>query len=452
MARRIAALLLAAGGLLVAAAPSPARVITKRIGPIAVGSYASGSRATFRLPKPPGARTSLRFMRARIVDARGRPVPQEEVVLHHVAFVNRGRFDGDREQWYCGRGTRERFYGTGEEDQSLLLPPGYGYRVRGGDRWHASWMVMNNQARPRKVFIEYTMDYVRGWRDTPVTPQWIGVQPCLGDPIFNVPGGAAPGSTFTKSISWRPRASGRIVAVGTHLHGGAKAMRIRDPACRGRTLVQSRPQYGLEDDPIYGVVPLIHEPSPRFTSYPLTAAGIPVQAGRTYRAEALYDNELPHARVMGIMHAYVAPPAPGATSDPCPPAPTDVQTVNWDQPYRQEVPRVRIPLTVRGPDGRAQVVDTLPGPFWRPRGDPLIVVRGVRFNHAKISVPRGTTLRYRFDDPISHDVTTANGPTAFASQPSKDGETFRVTLRRPGTYQVYCTLHPLDMQQVIEVT
>ena len=453
-ARPLALLAAALATLLLAPLPAAAqaRTATYRIGPISVGGYASEYKATFDLPKPRGARTSLRFMHARLVDAKGRFVPQEEVMLHHVTFVNRGRFDGDRRQSYCGTGIKERFYGTGEEDQSLVLPRGYGYRVRAKDRWHASWMLMNHRPVRRKVFIEYTMRYARGWSDTPVTPHWIGVQPCLRDPIFQVPGGGAPASTFSKSITWRPPRDGRIVAVGTHVHGGARSMRITDPGCGGRTLAESVPQYGLEDDPIYRVLPQVHEPSPRFTSYPLSATGIPVRGGRAYRAEALYDNELPHARVMGIMHAYVAPPAPGTdTPDPCPPLPDDVRTIDWDKPYRLEIPRVHIPLAVRGPDGRARAVDTLPGPFWRPRGEGLVVARGIRFNHAKIALPVGGTLRYRMDDPVHHDVTTANGPTAVGTQPLKDGESVRVRFKRPGTYQLYCTLHPLDMQQVVQV-
>lgn len=65
-------------------------------------------------------------MCARLVDGRGGFVPQDQVMIHHVVFVNAGRFGGVRSQEYCGKGDKERFYGTGEEDQSLLLPPGYG--------------------------------------------------------------------------------------------------------------------------------------------------------------------------------------------------------------------------------------------------------------------------------------------------------------------------------------
>lgn len=445
-------LLLPLAAVLAAPASGQAATRTERIGPIVLGGYSTAGRTTFRLAHP--ARDfSLTSMTARVVDPAGRPVPQEQVVLHHLTFVNRGRRNGEKSQAYCGNADRERFYGTGEEDESMVLPPGYGYRVRGGDRWHATWMLMNHRPRPRRVYIEYTLRYQTGWRLTPVTPYWIGVQPCLRDPIFQAPGGAGPGSTFARSVTWTPRTDGRIVAVGTHLHGGAKAMRISEPPCANRTLVESLPQYGLADDPIYGVVPQIHEPSPRFTTYPMSATGIPVLAGRRYQATALYDNEVPHARVMGIMHAYVAPASPTAGPAPgaCPPLPGDTQTLGWDRPFRTDVPKVRIPLVTRGPDGRARAVTTLPGPWFRPLGDTTVRVAGLAFNHRKIALPAGATIRYRFDDPVAHDVTTASGPTAIGSQPLKDGATWRVTFRRRGTYRLYCTFHPLDMQQIVEV-
>ena len=418
-----------------------------------MGAYQSVYDTTFDIPHPRKVpKGSLTFMHTQLVDGRGRFVPQEEVMIHHAAFVNRGRFDGDKRQFYCEEGDKERFYGTGEEDQSLLLPPGYGYRVRAKDRWHLSWMLMNHHHHPRRIFIEYTLRMNRGWADTPVTPHWIGVEPCLRDPIYQVPGGGAPGSDHVKAIDWTPQADGRIVAVGTHVHGGAKRMTISEPACGDRTLLESRAQYGLADDPIYHVLPQIHEPSPRFASYPMTATGIPIRKGQTYRATAVYDNELPHARVMGIMHAYVAPPGPsppGIAS--CAPLPTDVQTIDWDKPFRTEVPQVSIPLAARGKDGRARPVDTLPGPFYRPGGDARVRLEGLRFNHRKVSLPVGSAITWTFADPFLHDVTSASGPTAIGSQPLKEGARWRLRFTRRGTYNLYCTLHPLDMQQVVEV-
>ena len=444
---------LAAAALLTAllsVAPASAAEITRtyRIGPITMDPYTTQFN-TEDIPQP-GINGSLTYMHARVIDTQGNLVPQQVVMLHHIAFVNNGRFDGDKSQFYCKSGYKERFYGTGEEDESLVLPPGYGYRVRSKDRWHASWMLMNHRWRTRRVYIEYTLKMDEGFGDVPVTPYWLGVAPCPRDPIFQVPGGGGPGSTYTKAISWVPPVDGRIIAVGTHLHGGAKAMNIREPACGNRVIATSQPQYGLADDPIYHVLPQIHEPNPRFDSYPMSATGIPIHKGERYRIEGLYDNELPHARVMAIMHAYVAPPTAPLPAQ-CAPLPTDIQTINWTQPFRLDVPKVFIPLAVRGSDGRARAISTLPGPYYAPKADAAVLIKNFHFNRPKVVIDPGRSVRWLFDDTTVHDVTTANGPTAFGSQHLRNGQGWHLRFTRPGTYQVYCTLHPLDMHQIIKV-
>jgi plastocyanin len=445
-ARRICLLALVCG--LIAPAGAAGRTVTFRLGPIALGSYQSRI-STEHVPTP-RLTGSITSMHARVVDLRGHFVPQHIVMLHHVTFVNDGVHLGDKGQEYCGRHQDERFYGTGEEDESMVLPPGYGYHVRRGDRWHASWMLMNHRFEPRRVYIEYTVRITPGWHDIGVTPYWLGVAPCPKDPIFEVPGGGAPGSDYVKSIVWKPPADGRIVAVGTHLHGGAKSMDILEPACGNRALVTTGSEYGPASDPIYHVLPQIHEPGPRFVSYPLSPTGIPVHRGSSLTVRGVYDGELPHSRVMAIMHAYVAP-APKGVGPPCGPLPTDVHYLHWDQPYRTEVPQVFIPLTIRDATGRAQAIDDLPGPVYSPRGTPTVAISNTMFNHQKVEIPTGGSIRYVFRDRTLHDVTTANGPTAIGSQYMSRGRVYTQRFTRPGTYQLYCTLHPVDMHQVVVV-
>lgn len=436
--------------LLMAAAPADARTrtLTYRIGPLTMGAYQTSYKSDSI--RTPGIKGSISFMNAKLVDGKGRFVPQEQVMIHHVVFVNDGRFDGDRSQEYCGKGFKERFYGTGEEDQSMMLPPGYGYRVNKKDRWRASWMLMNHKPVTRKIYIEYTMTITDGWAATPVKPYWLGVEPCLRDPIFNVPGGGGKGSSYIKEIEWVPPVDGRIVAVGTHLHGGSKRMTITEPACGDRTIAEAVPQYGPASDPIYRVSPHIHEPSPRYVSYPMSAAGIPIRRGQRYRVAAIYDNERPHARVMGIMHAYVAP-ASGPKTIECEPLPTDTQTISWDKPFRLAVPQMHITLAVRGPDGRAKGVHTLPGRELRRGRLATVTIKGSHFSSENVSIKRGGVVRWRFSDPYIHDVTTANGPTAFGSQQLQDGVVWARRFNTPGTYSLYCTIHPLDMHQIVRV-
>lgn len=442
-------IVLAIALVVLAAVPATAgaatHTYTYRFGPYLLAGYSS-HLGTARIHTPP-VDGFITYMHSRVVDSSNHFVPQQKVMLHHVAYVNQGRFDGDVSTHYCHTKPAERFYGTGEEDQSLLLPPGYGYPVHHNDRWRAGFMVMNHRFQARKVWIQYTLT-VSTENLTPVKPYWIGVEPCLPDPIFNVPGGKAPGATYTRSFTWPVPMSGRIVAVGAHLHGGSKSIILHEPSCGDRVLTASVPEYGLADDPIYHVLPQIHEPGPRYDTYSMSATGVPITKGENLRLDANYDGELPHARVMGIIHIYVAAGPPATL--PCPPLPTDTQTISWDKPFRAVSPRTDIPITVRAPDGRAMAVTNLPGSTRRLDGGTTINVEDLAFSKTKLSIPLGAKLQWRFRDPILHDVTTANGPRAFGSQYLTKGR-FARSFNVPGTYRLYCTFHPADMSQIVVV-
>ena len=96
--------------LLALAAPAFASAAEKtyKIGPIRIGGYSTAYKNTFDIPHPRDA--SITYMHGRLVDRKGAFVPQQNVMLHHLAFVNRGRFDGDKSQYYCETGEKERFY------------------------------------------------------------------------------------------------------------------------------------------------------------------------------------------------------------------------------------------------------------------------------------------------------------------------------------------------------
>jgi plastocyanin len=66
-------------------------------------------------------------------------------------------------------------------------------------------------------------------------------------------------------------------------------------------------------------------------------------------------------------------------------------------------------------------------------------------------VPRGTTLRWRFPGSEPHNVTLASGPAGFASLNLANGASFKERLKKPGVYRLFCSLHPVQMQQVVTV-
>jgi plastocyanin len=436
-------LLVAFGCLLPTTASARILHRTYRLGPVALSPYQSKIRyGRVAAPRVDGFITR---MHARVVDGRGRFVPQQKIMLHHIVFKNLAR-----RQPYCGGETTESFYGTGEENETLRLPPGYGYRVRDTDRWGSGWMLMNHRWKARRVYIEWKLTIDTAKRVTPVDPYWVNVA-CNRDPIFNVPGGGAPGSTYRRSVDWTVPHDGRIVATGGHFHGGGKDLRLTQPACGGRVLAQSVPQYGLASDPIYHVLPHVHEPGPRFTSWMTTADGIPVRRGEHLRLDSLYDAQHLHARVMGIMHVYVARgPAP---TPACPALPSDEKTITWHHPYRgaDDPPFTFIGLTEWGRNGRAVRVPSLPGRTEVVGGDTDVTVAHYAFSRRKVSVPLGSRVRWRFADPDRHDVTVANGPEGFASQPYEGHGRFSWRFRVPGTYQLHCSLHPVDMNEQIVV-
>lgn len=442
--------LLGAGAL---ALPSGAMAELKRVsfshGPMTVRPYEVRTRPSERV-RAPRLDGFLVRMHARVVDRRGRPIPVRRLMLHHVVYKNVGRHRGDRPDAVCG-GQAESFYGTGEENAALELPRAYGYPLGRRDRWLIGWMLMNHRNVTERAYIRYTAVIDTSRRLTPVRPFWARATGCrgAGDPIFSVPGGRPPGSTYEKSATWRVPVSGRIVAGGSHVHGGAKDMLLSQPACANRTLMSSRPLYGLPDHPYYNVLPVLHEPGPTATGLVSSPTGIPVSRGELLRVTSLYDGELPHTRVMGIWHLYVAPGKPPL--DRCAPLPGDIRSRLPATPGRTEPPRVSVPLTGLDEQGRARTILAPPGPVFRAGLRAEVIVADGSYGRRNISLGLGGLVRWRVRDRGYHDVTLANGPVGFASRWLRRGQSYSRRFRTPGTYRLFCSLHPIAMTQAVSV-
>jgi plastocyanin len=446
----LAALVLAAAGAALAPAGAAAaeRTVTLRHGPVTLGGFAT------ERPKPmvPSPRVDghITRMSARLVDARNRPVTIREVMLHHVVFLNQGRFPGDRKP-KCGARFGEPFYGTGEETQSLDLPAGHGYRIRPGDRWKMQTMLMSHQARTRRVYVQYTMRVVTGRRLAPVTPYWVRVTDCRKEPSYSVPGGGAPGSVHRRANTWVVPRDGRIVAGGAHLHGGAHDIALTQPGCGGRRLIGSDPSYGTADHIAYRVFPQLHEPGPVNTAWYASRAGIPVHRGETLDVTALYDGQWPHPGVMGVYHVYVAHGRVPAAA--CAPLPADGAETRIPGPVRADPPHVVVPLTELDPQGRPRTLATPRGPETSYRSAAARPVTNVRetFSKPRLSVVPGTALTWAFRDAVAHKVAIANGPRSMGSPTLGRGGTFRWMPTVPGRYQLFCYLHPMTMHQQVDV-
>ena len=331
----------------------------------------------------------ITHMETDVVDATtGAQVPISRLMLHHIVFLNvlkqdntcAGKgftgFDG-RESF--GSYAPQRFFAAGEERMKMSLPSGYGYPTSSSDVWGVVAMVMNHRAAADHALINYKVTIDTNPSITPVKPYWFDVRDCHADPIYNVPSvPAAPKKAKKKSRKGAPKKasaagkhkgkkkkkhkkkvgptpvtnetrdyvipeSGRFVAGAGHVHGGAVGLKLTEPNCGDREVARSDPTWGNTDHPFYNVRPVLHEPGPINMSAFRSTTGLPVHAGETIRLNSIYDDSLPHVRVMGIMIAYLAPD-PTVTQN-CGPVP------NWEVLKTNEPGRSGpFPTRSRSPD------------------------------------------------------------------------------------------------------
>jgi plastocyanin len=419
----------------------------QRSGPYKITAYQTFIKSV--QVKPPPVAGAIVGMDVHLVDPSGAVIPQYLTMLHHVVFTNGGPDDRKRDPQCPGKTTRERFFGTSEELRPLTLPPGYGYPTAPNDVWHSALMVMNHTADEREFFLEYRMT-IDPRPVTPVKPYWLSVVPCSPDPQWTVPGTSK--GEHRKSREFVMPEAGRIVAVGAHLHGGANSLILSQPACGHRTLVQSMPSYAPADDPLYKVRPLLHEPDPKSISWWQSSTGLAIDKGATLKVTAAYDGTREHTRVMGIDHIYVAPPASAAPVG-CAPLPPDAQILGPEfAGARPTPPAVDLTLSHIGADGIARPTLNVPGRNRKEPGNVHVRVSDFSFGPSNITVGRGATVIWKFPDSVTHDVTVARGPVAFASPWRRNDGVFSEKFTQPGTYYLHCSLHSAYMSQKITVT
>lgn len=446
-ARPLCACLLALAAALLAAAPAGAatRTLTYRSATFTLGGFEVESPKV-DVPSP-GRTGYVTRMDVRLVDPAGRPVTIRRVMLHHVVFINAGRWRTEYAGSCPGR-YGEPFYGTGEENQRLVLPPGHGYLTNAGDRWRLNAMLMSHTPRTTRVRIEYRLRFVTGQALQHVRPFWIRVNGCdSGTGGYSIKDAGSPDADRT--WTWKMPISGRIVAAGGHLHGGALNMTLSQPRCENRELLDTRPLYAPPDDIVYRVRPVLHEPGPVATRYFLSRKGIPVRAGMRLRLRSTYDATRPRARVMSIMHVYVAPgPEPRAF---CPALPDDAQQVLFRTRGTTTPPFVPVRFNWLDDAGRMRVGDELPGRVRAFAREAEVDVRDNGFFPARISLPVGGRVTWRFRGTEEHNVLYAGGPRVIGTSTLRRGTVTRDDFTVPGRYQLFCYLHPLTMHQEVVV-
>lgn len=432
--------------------------------PVSVQPYQVLQGQNFELPTPAadGLYSGREYaaivrMKAELVDAGGRPLPVAKLMLHHVVFLNAGNANAGRplQDATCRTLTfpdnkttvpaiAERFYSTGEEGAVFDLPPGYGYKVRADDQWGMLYMVMNHLSRPDQAFIRYTVEYVTGERARRlrgVRPFWMDVNNCKADPYYDVPGTGRPGSDHTRSTVWRAPEDMRLVVGQGHVHGGAKLMRVRRIDCRAPAAAISRPVWGAPGHAFYRVRPKLHEPGPIATSRFYSRRGIPVAKGQRIELRSTYDAHDPHTRVMGTYIGAYVPDRSVTPRSACAERP-DVEYGPLP-PGRSESPHYQVPL-FRKPSGG-----------YRRLRRRVVTVDSQKLKPGRIELAAGQVLSWNFVTPPGndnlHDVTLAGGPVGFASPHLNQGRTFSYRFERPGRYELFCSLHPATMTQIVRV-
>ena len=196
---------------------------------------------------------------------------------------------------------------------------------------------------------------------TQVKPYWLDIKNCLSDPVFDVPGGGKKGSTYRRSIPWTVPESGRLVAGGGHVHGGAKNLVLPRPDCKTDGHVYTLPAaLGNPDHPFYNVRPVLHEPGPvNMSGFISRGRASGQQRARSSAWTRTTTAELLHTRVMGIMLVYLAPDE--SVSGGCGPPPSDLADYGSTAPAAPSAPRFKVPLTGLDSNGNAQTISKPPG-------------------------------------------------------------------------------------------
>ena len=385
-------------------------------------------------------------MDAWLVYENGRRVSIRDVMLHHIVFINVGK---DKNGSCPGRGG-EPFWGTGEEKQPLILPEGYGYRIAKTDRWRMQTMLMSHSLRAHTVRVVYSVRMITGATLERVKPLWLRANGCSRHPSYDIEGDQPPGSTHVKQSLWRMPLSGRIVAASGHLHGSSYGLTVEQPRCRDRTIIDQKPLYGFANDIVYRAKPILHEPGPVATGMFLTKTGVPVRKGEMLRVKGFYEGSRPHLRVMAITHVYIAPDREAPRS--CVPVPKDAHMYWTRKDGRTKPPVVELPINGLNDKGEVVEIDRPPGPIRTVDSTATQVkIAAERFQPANLSVGRGTRIVWSFTDPTMHNILLASGPRHVASTTLSKGGRYVKTLYEPGTYKLFCYLHPITMTQVIDV-
>ena len=88
-------------------------------------------------------------------------------------------------------------------------------------------------------------------------------------------------------------------------------------------------------------------------------------------------------------------------------------------------------------------------------GGTQVSMKNIQFSPKDVTVKAGETITFTNDEAVAHDVHKTSGPgDDFASGPTggmQEGDTFELTLDKPGKYEYVCDVHAPGMAGTIAV-
>jgi hypothetical protein len=215
----------------------------------------------------------------------------QPTTMHHMELL-----DFDRRQVIYHM--VERTFGLGEETSSAKVPKSVGLPLDAGMDMGLYVMWNNHTDQPiDDVTLQLTIAYSpRNLVPRPVVvlpfKADVNIHPGYGDAFDLPPGGGSKSAVFTMEVS------GRLLAVGGHLHDYGKELRLED-AATGKVLAQ----VNAERKPDGTVMGVSHG------LYGILGRGPHLIAGRRYRLVAVYEGSPTDSirGAMGLMGGIIAP-------------------------------------------------------------------------------------------------------------------------------------------------
>jgi hypothetical protein len=263
------------------------QVIMAKLGPVSLPAHTDHTA----MPQPVPQVLEIPFdgwltaYHPSLVDATGRQLPGR--MLHHVAFWNTARSD-----FLCPN-KEEHIFGAGGEMNDWPALPGFGYRVRRGDRIRVTSMFHNpTETSYPMAWLVVRIDY-QPEGGTPlksVYPAWFDVKKC-GDSSFPLEKG---GMTLKADIP--VNFSGRLLGVGGHLHDYGEQLELAE---------------ATQQQPIATLKAVLDDQG-HIRSIPvavfLDRGGFPLKKGDTVKVQARYEKpRVSNADGMAIVVGYFLP-------------------------------------------------------------------------------------------------------------------------------------------------